>query len=284
MQPVRANGSREPSPDQPAAPAPVGPPGVNPNYISREDFAIIMDRYLNSLSRKNREKALLTQATYNDILKLLLAGQAHEEQAQGSTADPDANRSIPGDVDIDPSLDTPQFRFWVRKMFTVQKIGDVDVVAHNDKPVAVQEQLYDILIHCHAQTSHGGRDKTSAMVNEHYSWIPKVFIDTFVKACPGCPRKISAARRAGGGGGGEGDGPGAAGEDGAHSGSSPLADDHTTSPAEASATDQGVRRDDEAEEDEAETEVPLNYPAPPGGNSREDDEKDESKDIRGETK
>ena len=264
-----------------------------------------MDRYLNSLSRKNREKALLTQATYNDILKLLLAGQAQEEQAQGSTADPDANHSIPGDVDIDPSLDTPQFRFWVRKMFTVQKIGDVDVVAHNDKPVAVQEQLYDILIHCHAQTSHGGRDKTSAMVNEHYvcilcsagfvpsvnfafqSWIPKVFIDTFVKACPGCPRKISAARRAGGGGSGEGDSGAAGEEDGAHGGSSPPpSDDHATSPADASAADQGVRRDggDDDEDEEAESGTQLAQPTSPDGNSRDGDGKEKSKSHRGKAK
>jgi len=150
----------------------------------------MMEDYLASLSRKNRDKALLTQATYNDVLKLLLAGIEQQRQSAGSTADPNANHAIPGQVDIAPELDTAQFRFWVRKMFTVQKISGVDVVAHNGKPVAVQEQLYDILVHCHAQTGHGGRDKTSAMIMDHYSFIPKVFIETFCKLCPGCPRKF----------------------------------------------------------------------------------------------
>lgn len=127
-----------------------------------------MEEYLRSLARKTRDKALLTQATYNDVLKLLLAGLENLEKAEHSTADPHANHAIPEHVDINPELDTAQFRFWVRKTFTVIKVSGVDVVAHNGKPVAVQEQLYDILIHCHAQTQHGGRDKTAAMINDHY--------------------------------------------------------------------------------------------------------------------
>ncbi len=143
---------------------------VNNHFLSREEFAVIMDRYLNSLSRKNREKALLTQAVYNDVLTLLKAGKAAEEFPDGTSTDADGNPVPPAEqhLDIDPSLDTPQFRFWVRKMFALQQMNDVEVVAHNGKPVAVQEQLYDILIHCHAQTNHGGRDKTAHMVNEHY--------------------------------------------------------------------------------------------------------------------
>ncbi|KAF8321074.1 uncharacterized protein EI90DRAFT_3079455 [Cantharellus anzutake] len=198
VSPGRAAGQERPpeaSSSQPAS----APNPANPPFLSREDFAVIMDRYLNSLSRKNREKALLTQAVYNDVLTLLKAGKAAEEFPDGTTTETDGNTVPVGDqhVDIDPSLDTPQFRFWVRKMFALQHMNDVEVVTHNGKPVAVQEQLYEILTHCHIQTNHGGRDKTAHMVNEHYSWIPKVFIETFVKSCPGCPRRFKKVEAAG---------------------------------------------------------------------------------------
>ncbi|KDQ10411.1 hypothetical protein BOTBODRAFT_496040 [Botryobasidium botryosum FD-172 SS1] len=125
----------------------------DPNaFPSREAFQATLEAYTSGVNRKNREKTLLTQAVYNDILKLLLAPPEIDDS----------------EIDIDPAINSLHFRAWVRKTFNVKQLGGVDVVTHNDRAVAVQEQLYDILVHCHAQTNHGGRDRTCAMVNEHY--------------------------------------------------------------------------------------------------------------------
>jgi hypothetical protein len=60
------------------------------------------------------------------------------------------------------------------------------VVTHENRPVAVKSQIYEILVQCHATAAHGGRDKTSAQVRRYYSWIPKELIARFVKCCPMC--------------------------------------------------------------------------------------------------
>lgn len=59
---------------------------------------------------------------------------------------------------------TAQFRFWAKKMFTMTTFGGDTVICHDNKPVAVKEQIFEVLVHCHQQAGHGGRDKTSAQV------------------------------------------------------------------------------------------------------------------------
>jgi hypothetical protein len=123
--------------------------GLNINaYPTLEQFVQIVEAYIASLTAKNRDRTLLSQATYNRILYVL----AHPESA-------------PED---DPAVDVAQFRTWVRKNFSLKNLNGLDVVIHNTKAVAVQEQLYEILLHCHSQTRHGGREKTTSMVNDHY--------------------------------------------------------------------------------------------------------------------
>jgi hypothetical protein len=132
--------------------------------------------YLASLSKVKRNKALITQQMFDSIWDVLLDPNARVMDAQ--------------------------FRFWVRKMFTlstvniavhgetqtVYRAGD-PVVLHNNRPVAVKEQLYELLCYCHALSRHGGRDKTCAAVRQLYSWIPKELIARFVMACPTCVLK-----------------------------------------------------------------------------------------------
>lgn len=57
---------------------------------------------------------------------------------------------------------------------------------HDNHPVAVKEEIYDILVFCHAETGHSGRDKTYAAVKGYYSWIAKDVIAGFVSLCPAC--------------------------------------------------------------------------------------------------
>ncbi|KAI7819022.1 hypothetical protein BC939DRAFT_400851, partial [Gamsiella multidivaricata] len=131
------------------------------NFISEEEFSMLAEEYLLSLSPKKREKALLTNSMYQQILMVLL----QPKNTQVSTA---------------------QFRFWAKKMFTLSTVETHHIVCHGGKPVATKECLYDVLIYCHRKSSHGGRDKTSAEIRQHYSWVPKELIARFVRQCPLC--------------------------------------------------------------------------------------------------
>ncbi|WRT65866.1 uncharacterized protein IL334_002817 [Kwoniella shivajii] len=134
---------------------------ADPLFPSPHKFNLMVQDYLRNLSPKKREKALLTQKMYDAVLSVL--------------QDPK-----------DTSTKTAQFRFWAKKMFQLTSFGGEKVVCHDHKPVAVKEQIYEVLCHCHGQAGHGGRDKTSAQVRRYYSWIPKEIIARFVRDCPFC--------------------------------------------------------------------------------------------------
>ncbi|KAI8060681.1 hypothetical protein BC940DRAFT_337423 [Gongronella butleri] len=131
-------------------------------YPSADEFEQIMQQYLTNLSLKKRDKALIDQERYNLILRVL--------QEPKNTA-----------------ISTAQFRFWVKKMFTLTTLPSGRLaVCHDHKPVAMKEQIYSILIWAHRQSHHGGRDKTSTLVRKRFSWIPKELIARFVRQCPFC--------------------------------------------------------------------------------------------------
>ncbi|KAL1915871.1 uncharacterized protein VTP21DRAFT_6259 [Calcarisporiella thermophila] len=135
------------------------------SFPTESQFEAIVDDYLESLSPKKRDKAILTRAMYRQVLAVLL----NPRNTQMSTA---------------------QFRFWAKKMFTLVQ----DRVYHEGKPVAVREQMYEIMVKCHREASHGGRDKTSALVRRQYSWIPKELIARFVRQCPLCNARRSSLK------------------------------------------------------------------------------------------
>jgi hypothetical protein len=109
-------------------------------YPSYEEFDAIVQDYLQNLSSKKRDKALIDQARYAMILQVL--------------KDP-----------RNTAVSTAQFRFWVKKMF---QLTSRQIVCHDGKPVAMREQIYGILVRAHREAHHGGRDKTSALVR--LSW------------------------------------------------------------------------------------------------------------------
>lgn len=142
---------------------------TQPSYAgfpTLDQFNGMLDEYLSSLSPKKQAKALLTQQMYDDILTVLL----HPTETKTGSA---------------------QFRFWAKKMFKLVSTQVAHIVIHDNKPVAVKEQLYEVLVQCHGQASHGGRDKTAAQVRKFYSWVPKELIARFVKGCPSCVRNTS---------------------------------------------------------------------------------------------
>lgn len=115
----------------------------NDQYPTYEDFQCIVQEYLDNLSPKKRDKALVDQHRYTLILQVL--------------KDP-----------RNTAISTAQFRFWVKKMFQLAPTDTLDIVCHDNKPVAMREQIYEILVRAHREAHHGGRDKTSALVSLVY--------------------------------------------------------------------------------------------------------------------
>ncbi|TGZ77793.1 hypothetical protein EX30DRAFT_374426 [Ascodesmis nigricans] len=142
-------------------------PNENASQLPTEvDFYDILNDYIISLSPKKRDKALIPLARYDNIMRVL--------------QDPKCT-----------TIESAQFRFWSKKMFSLTDYRNKLVVTHEGKPVAVKEDLYIVLTNAHLQAQHGGRDKTSTQVRKHFSWVPKELIARFVKACPQCKLRRS---------------------------------------------------------------------------------------------
>jgi hypothetical protein len=114
-------------------------PSSYQGYPTAAQFEEMVNDYLGSLSVKKQTKALLPQQMYDDILAVLLNP-------------------------TDTKTGSAQFRFWAKKMFKLVSTQVAHIVIHENRPVAVKEQLYDVLVQCHGQANHGGRDKTAAQV------------------------------------------------------------------------------------------------------------------------
>jgi hypothetical protein len=111
-----------------------------------EEFHVLLNEYITSLSEKKRDKALIGMARYQNIHAVL--------------KDPKCT-----------TIESAQFRFWAKKMFTMEVFSDGhSQVLHEGKPVAIKEDLFMILTNAHVQCQHGGRDKTSSQVRKYYSW------------------------------------------------------------------------------------------------------------------
>ena len=121
-------------------------------FPTAAQFNDMVNDYLGSLSPKKQVKALLTQQMHDDILTVLL----HPTETKTGSA---------------------QFRFWAKKMFKLVSTQVAHIVIHENKPVAVKEQLYDVLVQCHGQANHGGRDKTAGQVTSLFFWFVCWFIN-----------------------------------------------------------------------------------------------------------
>ncbi|OAL37889.1 hypothetical protein AYO20_02722 [Fonsecaea nubica] len=120
-------------------------------YPDVHEFDELMKRYVQDLSPKKQDKALIHARRAANIKHVLIDKKT-------------------------TAIESAQFRFWVKKMFTLQpndsKIPEhLRKICHEGKPVAVREKLFKILTKAHKQCQHGGRDKTSAQVRKVYSWF-----------------------------------------------------------------------------------------------------------------
>ncbi|KAF8630728.1 hypothetical protein AX15_002749 [Amanita polypyramis BW_CC] len=147
-----------------------------PGFPTYTQYRTIEASYIKSLSPRRQPKALISQALFDRIWDVLTKSLECNESAQ--------------------------FRYWVRKMFKLGNVDEMDVdpdyipsdspqivLIHDGLLVAVQEKLYSLLCHFHGKADHGGRDKTCSSVRQHYAWVPKDLVAQFVKACPTCKCK-----------------------------------------------------------------------------------------------
>ncbi|KAK9427881.1 hypothetical protein V1505DRAFT_378709 [Lipomyces doorenjongii] len=129
----------------------------------------LVNAYISTLSSVKKNKSLISRQMYADIKTIL--------RDAGNTA-----------------VGSAQFRFWARRNFELFRNTEGRVcVMHKGKPVAVREELYDVLAVCHLVCRHGGRDKTLGQLREWHSRVPKNLISQFIKLCPTCnPTSVTA--------------------------------------------------------------------------------------------
>ncbi|GAA5975045.1 hypothetical protein JCM11641_000008 [Rhodosporidiobolus odoratus] len=138
---------------------------------TRENFDKEVEGYLGGLSAPKRAKALMTSSLHSLVLSILLNPK-------------------------DTSNGTAQFRFWAKQRFHLLSTPEGDLLAHDGKPVAMKENLYDVLAAAHLKSRHGGRDKTFLLIKDVYSCVPKELVSAFVKKCSHCNTSKSHLRHA----------------------------------------------------------------------------------------
>ncbi|TFK47143.1 hypothetical protein OE88DRAFT_1636967, partial [Heliocybe sulcata] len=137
-------------------------PDDRPGFPTRAQFRQIISEYFQSLTRRKQPKALISRDLYKTIVYTLRHPDDH-------------------------TIKDPQFRFWARRMFALDIEGRV--LMHSQRPVAIKEELYDILVQCHDLCRHGGRDRTCREVRQRYSYVPRQIIAAFVRQCSTCAGK-----------------------------------------------------------------------------------------------
>ncbi|KAI9671140.1 MAG: hypothetical protein M1817_003647 [Caeruleum heppii] len=169
-----------------ATPSPEG-------FPTPEMFDTIVNEYIMALSPKKRDKALIPQKRYDNILLVLRDKKCTTiESAQFRYVGPTRfSRELYAfrQLHLDAFGNGAIAVFWAKKMFGLGKSSHApmgEVVMHEGKPVAVRENLYKVLTDAHGFCQHGGRDKTSTQVRKYWSWVPKELIARFVRHCPTC--------------------------------------------------------------------------------------------------
>lgn len=187
---------------------------------SSAEYTRFLTRYLDEMVSSRQGKALIDSKLLGRI-RLILTSQHHGSIGSRETSsDSDSVHGTP--YGTGGSWDTPPFRRWVRRTFVFRQATQaeleraidfglvsppgsslsgpgvpghapstclshsMDLVFHQDRPVAVRSRIYRIILRAHWITNHAGRDRTWALVQEVCSYIPKRLVYDFVAACPAC--------------------------------------------------------------------------------------------------
>lgn len=176
--------------------------------------------YLDEITPKRRGKALIDSELLGKI-KLILTLE-HTSLLEPGEMSSDSDFTCRTPYGAEETWDTQPFRRWVRNSFAYRQATraeleraidfgllsppesslsgpgvpghppstgltcSVNLVFHQDRPVALRSKIYKIILRAHWITNHAGRDRTWAMVQEVCSYIPKRLVHDFVAACPAC--------------------------------------------------------------------------------------------------
>ena len=80
-----------------------------------------------------------------------------------------------------------KFKVRSNKHFTMEESGARTVLYCKklSKPIVTKERLFDVVLQCHVNVGHSGRDKTWAQIKSHYAGI-KWSVAIFLKTCSSC--------------------------------------------------------------------------------------------------
>lgn len=187
---------------------------------SVEQYARFLTRYLDEMVPNRQGKALIDWELLERI-KLVLDFQ-HNDFCGSDKRNYDFDSAHGTPCGAGGSWDTPSFRRWVRRTFVYRQatqaeleraidfgllappysslsgpgvVGrapstclshSMNLVFHQDRPIALRSRIYRVILRAHWITNHAGRDRTWAMVQEVCSYIPKRLVHDFVSACPTC--------------------------------------------------------------------------------------------------
>ncbi|KAF9265128.1 hypothetical protein L218DRAFT_185392 [Marasmius fiardii PR-910] len=63
------------------------------------------------------------------------------------------------------------------------------ILTYQDRIVAAEDLLYDILCFCHLASDHGDQCATNALVQDLHAFVSSVLVGEFVDSCPACAEK-----------------------------------------------------------------------------------------------
>lgn len=158
-------------------------------FSSRAQHDWCVEQYLGGMCEKKRAKALIVRVLSSKIsIRFTCRRDDTNRSCLFFHQDISTYERVLGVLfdETDKKTETAQFRWWVRRTFRLIKDPRGHYLLHENRPLAVKEQIYDILVYCHSECGHGGRDKTSAVARRFFSWIPKDVVSRFVSVCPGC--------------------------------------------------------------------------------------------------
>lgn len=189
---------------------------------SNGEYAQLLTRYLDEMTPTKRGKALVDSELLERIMSVLTFQHEGSSGASGMSFGSDfPRRTACGAGEI---WNTQPFRRWARNTFIYRQATQAELeravdfgllsppesslsgpgvpghppstrlalplpmnlVFHRDRPVALRQRIYKIILRAHWIANHSGRDRTWALVQEICSYIPKRLVYDFVAACPTC--------------------------------------------------------------------------------------------------
>jgi hypothetical protein len=154
--------------------------------ISKVNFDIMVQTYIDSLNEKFKEKAFINEAAYKDIIKLL---------------SPESN---------DKSMHNSHWRSWARNNFILKLVGNDYIVCKipNNRtkeamekkqseiislPILIKEKMWKEFCVIHVSLGHAGISNTYSELKNKWSNVKQDLVAKFISKCITCSLHKSSA-------------------------------------------------------------------------------------------